>query len=390
VYQALTPNSLQFGARADLYAAACGAEVTGYLAFDTLIYFSPFSFTIDLAAGVQIRYQGASLADVRLALALSGPTPWNARGSAVIKILFFDIEADFDITWGRAGAATLPAVDPWPKLEEALLRADSWGGRLPPSATMVESLRKREEEPPEVAGGQEPPPAPVIVHPAGMIEIRQNVAPLETTLEKFGNAPVRDHDRFRILRLTTADGATLDVETVDEFFARGQFEALSNSQKLSVPAFEKMPGGVTTRASNRMAVLGDARQQKLGYESIVINADRTSERPAAADRDKAVAGWAHARFFTAGNAARRSALRAGGASRFAHHGDGMAGTVEETYAIVHAESLTPAEVDAAVDRWSKGLTRSHADQALADHVALHPEDAGSLSVVPECEVEEAP
>ena len=54
-YLALTPNSLQFGARVDLYAPAGPLEVTGYLGFDALIIFSPFSFEVESVAESQSR-----------------------------------------------------------------------------------------------------------------------------------------------------------------------------------------------------------------------------------------------------------------------------------------------------------------------------------------------
>jgi len=58
---------------------------------------------------------------------------------------------------------------------------------------MVEALRPIEDDPP-AAGA----PPPLILHPAGIIEVRQTVTPLDTTLAKVGNAPVAGYDRFRI------------------------------------------------------------------------------------------------------------------------------------------------------------------------------------------------
>ncbi len=112
-YLALTPNSLQFGARVDLYASAGPLEVTGYLGFDALIIFSPFSYEVEICGGVAISYEGCDLFGVDLTLLLSGPTPWHAHGEARIKILFFSIKVGFSFTWGSDEQATLAPVDPW-------------------------------------------------------------------------------------------------------------------------------------------------------------------------------------------------------------------------------------------------------------------------------------
>ena len=67
--------------------------------------------------------------------------------------------------------------------------------------------------------------------------------------------------------------------TVEEFFARGQFEELTADQKLSLPSFEKMKGGVTTAASSAVRADGAPEVKSLAYESILIRPDRTSEEP---------------------------------------------------------------------------------------------------------------
>lgn len=279
-YLALTPNSLQFGARVDLYASAVGLEVTGYLGFDALIIFSPFSFEVEICGGVAISYEGFELFGVDLNLLLSGPTPWHARGKARIKILFFSIKVGFNFEWGSDEKATLPPVDPWvaipdgKSLPETLRDPRSWSGVLPAKQAMVEALRSLESEKTE-----KDQPEPIIVHPAGRLEVRENVVPLGVRLHKVGNAPITGHDFFDITAPLTVDGDSLDVQPAEEFFARGQFEELTADQKLSLPSFEKMKGGVTTAASKAVRVDGTQEAKPLEYESVIIRPDRTSEKP---------------------------------------------------------------------------------------------------------------
>ncbi len=57
-YFALTSNTLQFGARAQLYAAAYGFSVQGDLGFDVLLSRAPLHFLADFHAQVQLKYEG--------------------------------------------------------------------------------------------------------------------------------------------------------------------------------------------------------------------------------------------------------------------------------------------------------------------------------------------
>lgn len=400
-YQALTPNSLQFGAQVDLYAKVGPAEVTGYLGFDTLIYFSPFSFDVTIRAGVTVKFKGKTLADVRVQLDFSGPTPWKVNGVARAKIFGFKVKAKVRKTWGRSKKARLPAEDPWPMLQESLERPESWSAKLPSNAHRVASFRGLEEE----QSGQDPP---LIVHPTGALEVLQNVAPLDCTLEKFGAAAIAGHDRFRIDRMSTPT-EELEVRPIDEFFARGQFEKLSTSQRLSAPAFEKMPGGVTTVSSDRTVVQTEittsttdggmvylTRAVEVGYESILVDANLVSSK--SAKPQAATSNWAATRARAAGLAGRRAGIRGTGTQRFAPRTPVMVGTVEDAYVIVDTTALLPVPLGESVAVPAKSRrelddtgylrfpTKMQADRALNDLLRLQPELTGELIVVPEYEV----
>ena len=87
----MTSNTLQFGANVDAYAAAGGFSVHGYIGYDALFIFSPFSFEIDFSAGFDISYDGHSFAGITLDASLSGPRPFHLHGDASLHILFFDV-----------------------------------------------------------------------------------------------------------------------------------------------------------------------------------------------------------------------------------------------------------------------------------------------------------
>ena len=384
-YQALTPNSLQFGARLDLYAKESGAVVKGHLGFDALFYFSPFSFEVWIGGAVNIRVSGQQLADIRLDFTLSGPTPWNARGKAVIKVLFFDIEAGFNFTWGSAEKKTLPSQDPWSEVIAAFHLAGNWGSMLPGKMQMNESLRS------DLTGDGV---VDLVVHPAGALEVRQKIAPLNMRLEMYGNAPITGHNKITITQfqaghlgagnefVPTSDSPepTLVGDWITEHFARGQFEELSNQQKLSVPSFEKMIGGAVMAQSDAVRVDGEIESKPLGFESILLTEERLSTKRLALNGEDFDADG---RWLLAGAARAKHGARKGGVGRF---GTGQAPALavqEEAYTLVNKDTLT--RIDADVGE----MTRMEADQTLADRVAQDPSLAGSVMVVPTYEEEAA-
>jgi hypothetical protein len=232
VYQALTANTLQFGSNITLYAKFGGVTIDGCLGFDTLFYFSPFSFLASMRAGVSVKYRGHRLASVRLMFDLSGPTPWHACGEATFSILRWDVSVDFDKTWGPRRTARLDSVNPWEPLHRALLRNESWGsavGQLQP----VENFLSAELTDPNGGNGtaEEQEPA-LLVHPAGGIEVRETVLPLNMTLKTLGNAPVKIYKRFEVKSISSAGNGSSPLEDwsyIDEYFARAQYESLSEN-----------------------------------------------------------------------------------------------------------------------------------------------------------------
>jgi hypothetical protein len=101
-YQAITSNTVQFGAKADIFFGLDACSISGYISFDALFQFSPFYFIISVSAGFKLRVIGIDLLSVRIKMSLEGPTPWRAKGTGSISLLFFEVSADFDETWGES------------------------------------------------------------------------------------------------------------------------------------------------------------------------------------------------------------------------------------------------------------------------------------------------
>ena len=267
-YFAVTSNTVQFGARADLKINIVVADITGHLAFDALIQFSPFYFIVDISASLTI---SCFLGEIgaRVKLYLEGPTNWRAKGRGEITILWFEIAADFDISWGETRNTTLPKIDAMPILKAELQKLENWQAQLPTSTNrLLVSLRKLEKK------------EGLVLHPIGSLQVNQKAIPLDLTIDKVGNQKVRDGKRFEL----KVKGNTLTkVKDTWESFAPAQFQEMDDTRKLSRPGYEPQHGGLDISiADDKEPQLrtGPAVKRSVGYEEITIDTEyrRQKER----------------------------------------------------------------------------------------------------------------
>src|SRR6185295_15699451 len=122
---ALTSNTMQFGARASLFASAIGFSVAGDIGFDVLIT-RPLHFIADFHASVQLKRGSTNLFKVSVDGTLEGPTPLRLSGQASFSILWCDFTVHFNATLVDGVAALLAAVDVLPLLKAALALPTSW------------------------------------------------------------------------------------------------------------------------------------------------------------------------------------------------------------------------------------------------------------------------
>lgn len=226
-YFAVTSNTVQNGARAELYAEACGFNIYGFVGYDVLVQFNPVHFVAAIAAGIALREGNSVLASVSVRGELSGPAPWNARGSASLELLFFEISVGFNETWGAVAPPDPVEVEDVTALVQTALEDDrNWKATAPANSTTGVSMREL-----ELPGGA------IAVQPFGVLAVSQKVVPLGYPLQKFG-AKKPDVEKFDLT--TTLAG----VGDEREEFAVGQFRKLSDSEKLSAPSFERMKSGI--------------------------------------------------------------------------------------------------------------------------------------------------
>jgi Family of unknown function (DUF6603) len=256
-YLALTSNTAQVGAHADLTASGGGFDIQAHVGFDALFEFAPFHFEVEIAANASIAWHGHHLLGVGLDFLLTGPHPWHAKGDATFSVLWWDVSVGFDTTWGDATPEPLPAAPDVAKaLTDALGRPEAWAGELPAG------------EPPWVVfdpGGADV----TLVHPFAALVVHQRAVPLDYDITQFGNIPLAESRRFAIAKKVKVGATEAVGAPVSDAFAPGQFTRLSADQELSAPSFEPFHSGVRT-ADGEIRIGADAR---ASMETLTIEDD---------------------------------------------------------------------------------------------------------------------
>jgi hypothetical protein len=114
----------------------------------------------------------------------------------------------------------------------------------------------------------------VLAHPLATLQVRQRVAPLERTLERFGSSVPSGAKRFGIT-VATVGGVRTTVTTLQDRFAPAQFTALSDDAKLSAPSFEEMPSGAALGADGYAT--GAPVTVSVVYEQLLVTAPGVAE-----------------------------------------------------------------------------------------------------------------
>ncbi len=263
-YFAITTNTVQFGARAELFYGVDDFNLHGNFSFDALFQFSPFHFIIDISFSIGMDVFGAGVFSVNLKLKLMGPAPWEARGTATLSIdlwLFsIDISVDFDITWGEADNPKLPSIPAIPLLVAEFNKPANWQAALPAGSNLLVTLRKLDAVTEQF-----------VLHPIGSIRISQRLVPLGIHIDKLGNNPVSDAHLFSIK--TTVANLSILNPAPREKFAIAQFQELSDADKLSRPSFQDFDSGATLAFSGKQLGSGKVVKRIVRYEVKVIDGD---------------------------------------------------------------------------------------------------------------------
>ncbi|QES51778.1 hypothetical protein DEJ50_31915 [Streptomyces venezuelae] len=278
-YLALTSNTVQFGARAELRLGFDDFGIEGGLSFDALFRFSPFAFVIQVSAHVSLKAFGVGLFGISLDFTLEGTCPWRAHGRGSISLLFFEISADFDIEWGESHHTTLPPVEVLALLENEVRRPEGWSTRPPDGSTRtLVTLRDL-----TAADG-------LVLHPRGTLFLAQRVVPLDVRVDKIGAQRASDGQRFLI---EPDPVCRLDkISDTGEKFPMAQFQDMDDAVKLSRPAYEEQDAGLELAAAEGVLAAPRVVRRSARYEQIVV--DRKARQVTTGPPPGPGAGSAHA------------------------------------------------------------------------------------------------
>lgn len=257
-YFAVTSNTVQFGSATELMFDVGVARVDGHMAFDALFQFSPFYFIIEISAGVSLKVFGVGLFSIHLQFALEGPTPFRAHGTGSLSLFFFDVSADFDITWGDSKDTTLPPLPVMPLLRGELEKIESWKAELPANSNLLVSLRKL----PDTETAQ-------VLHPLGTLRVSQRAVPLDLKIDKVGSQQPSDANQYTL----TAVAGLVKARDADEQFAKAQFLKMSDAEKLSQRAFDPLHGGVMLSSGAQQLGATKLTKRRVRYEQIIIDSN---------------------------------------------------------------------------------------------------------------------
>ena len=356
-YLAITANTVQFGARASLYAEAIGFSVTGDLGFDALVTIVPPHFIVDFHAAVQLKRGSHNLFKVTVDGTLEGPLPLRLAARAKFEILWFSFTVHFDFTLVAADVAqaVLPAVELATELTKALADPANWSTRRAPGLAHGVALRSL------------PSGAAPVLDPLGQLVVQQQVVPLNTSrdVDTYGGAPVAGPlRRFSVAATLNGQAGT----PVSGAFALARYFVMSDDDKLAAPSFETMDAGMVLGDGTVTFDAATIVPAPLEYEAITLNplpqsgaAPATAAAPITAA--SAAAPAAPPRYTMPlvalqvqrpSGAAARVPVRRVGRARFRNAAVTPAATLAAPrWRIVQVSDGTVAPVDPSVTTWSE-------------------------------------
>ncbi len=357
-YFAITANTVQFGARAQLYAAAYGFSVEGDIGYDVLLQIAPLHFLADFHAKVRLKHGSSNLFSVSLEGELEGPRPLRVSGKASFEIFWCDFSVRFDRTLVDGEAPPLPpAVDLLRDLTRALSSATGWS--VQSRSTHGVALRKLA------------PGATLVLDPLGTLVVQQQVVPLNSgrDIDTYGGAPVAGARRFQLA--ATLQNQVQRVAAVRGQFAPAQYFTMSDDEKLAAPSFEEMEAGIAIGSPGLS--FDQVVPAPLQYESIVID---TLPQPATHDpRYRLPVALLMAQ--TKSGAVARAPIRRAGQARFRQADAPPAATVSALrWTITPLAQGAAASVDPQLRTWSEyraalaKLNRGAANWQMVPHHEL--------------------
>jgi len=110
MYLAVTPGTLQLGARVEAGLKIGPIKAHGWFEFDALIKYHPFYFEARIAAGFNVEIKGVSLCGVTVEGTMSGPGPVVIHAKASVKVLFVKVSGNVTLRLGSEKGDTVVPI----------------------------------------------------------------------------------------------------------------------------------------------------------------------------------------------------------------------------------------------------------------------------------------
>jgi hypothetical protein len=358
-YFAVTSNTVQFGARIDLRFEVASFSVVGFLLFDVLFQFSPFHFEAHIGAGLAVKCGSSTLFSIDLDFLLSGPAPWNAKGTASFSILFISIKVRFNITWGDAQEISEPTIAVLPKAVEAFELGANWIAEVPQNRSNIVSLKELKP-----AAGE------IILQTFGKLKISQTVLPLHIDINKFGNNVPLDLKQLNVDALDLG-GLPLATSEVRDAFAPAAFQKLSDEDKLKANSYSQEISGIQGADDDLAAVYGINRE--LAYDCTISDFD-PFPNPILNFVPFSLAIF---KMLTKGGDIAKCALSQEYKDKAFKKDGGSVAMYDETFVIVNNSTLTQHAADAF-----SGGSQAEAQSALNTILKADPSLKSNISITP--------
>ena len=286
-YLAITSNTFQIGAHLDIKVGWDKFGIIGYAGFDALFQFDPFMFMFDIEAGMAVMIGSSRLMSIDLALALSGPRPWHAKGKAKFYFLFIPINVGFDVTWGNK-QQSLPnkQIEVLKLLEEQINNLSNWS---------VDENSRRDSDVILLNEEKDGKEKKLVLSPNGVLTFSQSAIPLEMKMQLCDNAVPTDCNEVMIDKVVI-NGNTYEIinkstdeakdttltqcaigETINADFAPALYLQMDNDEKLNSPSYVQYASGFTMKNGNDRMV-GGSKTHDLGKIEQFIRGVEKSDR----------------------------------------------------------------------------------------------------------------
>lgn len=363
-YLAITSNSFQVGASVFLLFKISKFKLTGEFSFDALFH-SATDFIVDVTAAIEIAWGSTTLAGVKFDGRLKGMSPWNIKGEATIKLLFWSKTFHVDKTYGEKVETSQSGVELLEELKKEISDVRNWEQITPKSSQLLVTTKS-------VSTSEQGEERPMLVHPIGGVAIRQTLIPLKLKLEKFGSQKVAGFNQFELQLTNGQANEVLPTKDEEDFFAPGQYLEFSDEQKLKRKSYERFSAGILMQEADSLSY-SNFHQKTLEYERKIYDGDGgVIEVPDIAEENQRFAKWLQH------NATAKSEI---GLSAEYQKVPQEYQLKAEQFTIVYNENLWLYEENFYLK------SEAEAEQALEKILEIHPKWIGKLGVISTLEMD---